>query len=93
MDVVFIAAQKIDGITGGRKFIEKRGYRFPILFDAERETTRAFGVYHLVGIDAFRIAYPAAFLIDPSGKILWIAVSRSQTELPTIDEFLSAIDK
>ena len=89
---MFVAAQKIDGITGGRKFFEKRGYRLPILFDEERETTRAFGVYHLLGIDAFRIAHPAAFLIDQSGKILWIAVSPSQTELPTIEEFLDAIE-
>ena len=89
--IVCIAAQKINGVLGAKKFVEKHDYRFPILFDETRETTRAYGVYHQVGLDAYRIAHPAAFLLDDSQIIQWIAVSPNQAELPTNAQILDAI--
>ena len=93
--VVCIAAQKMDSITGAKKFVEEHSYRFPILFDETREIAKAYGVYHFVGLDAYRIARPAAFILDPEGSIEWIAVSPNQVELPAnrdIFEIIEAIE-
>ncbi len=90
-----IAAQKIDSITGAKKFVEEHNYRFPILFDETREITKAYGVYHFIGFDAYRISHPAAFILDPEGRIQWIAVSPNQVELPVnrdIFETIQAIE-
>ncbi len=89
--IICIAAQKIDGIQSAKKFVKKHNYKFPILFDESRETTKAYGVYHPFGLDAYRIAHPAAFLLDDAQKIQWIAVSPNQAELPTNAQILEAI--
>jgi peroxiredoxin len=90
--VVFIAAQKIDGLFRGKEYIEKHKYPFPLLFDETRKVTRAYGVYHAFGVDAYNIAHPAIFLVGRDGKICWIAVSTSQRERPPISKVLSAIE-
>ncbi len=89
--LICIAAQKIDGVGGAKRFAEKHNYKFPFLFDETRETTKAYGVYHRIGFDAYRIARPGAFLLDDAQKILWIAVSPNQSELPTNAQILEAI--
>jgi peroxiredoxin len=91
LKVVCVAAQKINSFMRARQFVKKHTYRFPILFDETRKITKAFGVYHLLGLDAYRIARPAAFLLDEEQKIQWIAVSPNQTQLPTSAEMLEAI--
>src|ERR1043166_764549 len=80
--VVFIAAQKRDGLFRGKKFMEERRYPFPVLFDEDRTVTRAYGVHHAIGIDAFNIAKRSVFLVDGDGAVRWIAVSPRQTEAP-----------
>src|SRR5438093_1541212 len=80
--VVLIAAQKIDGLFRGKKHIEKHRYRFPVLFDESRKVTRAYGVYHAIGTDAYNIAHPATFVIGRDEKICWIGVSPNQRERP-----------
>jgi len=90
--IICIAVQKIDGVLSAKKFVEKHNYRFPILFDESREITKDYGVYHQFGLDAYRIARPAAFLLDESRKIQWIAVSPNQRELPTNVQILRVIE-
>jgi peroxiredoxin len=90
--VVFIAAQKIEGLFRGKEHVQKRRYPFPILFDETRAVTRAYGVHHALGIDAYNIARRAAFVVGPGGKICWIAVSPHQREAPPIEDILSAIE-
>jgi len=41
--VIFIAGQKIDGLFKGKEHVHRRKYPFPILFDEQREVTRAYG--------------------------------------------------
>ncbi len=89
--VVFIAAQKIDGLFRGKEHVEKREYPFPVLFDETRQVTRAYGVYHRMGTDAYNIAHPATFVINQNGKISWIAVSPNQRDRSTVNEILSAL--
>ena len=90
--VVFIAAQKIEGIFRGKGFVEKHQYPFPLLFDETREITKKYGVYQRAGVDAINIARRAMFLIDRDGKIQWIAVSPHQWEAPKMGEIVDAIE-
>ena len=85
-------AQKIEGVFRAKGFVEKRNYAFPLLFDEDRGVTKAYGVYHFAGIDAFRIARPAIFLIDGSGRVQWIAVSSNQFEVPATKDVIAAIE-
>ena len=90
--VLFIAAQKIDGLFKGKEHVEKRRYPFFVLFDETRDVTRAYGVRHAFGIDAYNIARRAIFVVGGEGKICWIAVSPHQRESPAIPDVLSAIE-
>jgi peroxiredoxin len=91
--VVIIAAQKIEGFSKAKEFVEKQKYHFPLLFDENRKVTRTYGVYHAFGIDAINIAHPATFVIGRDGKISWIAVSPNQLERPSTEVILGEIDK
>jgi methyl-accepting chemotaxis protein len=90
--VVFIAAQKIEGLFRGKEHVQKKKYPFPILFDETREVSRAYGVYQAFGIDTFNIARRATFVIGGEGRICWIAVSPQQREGPAIADIFSAIE-
>ena len=90
--VFFIAAQKIDGLFRGKAHVEKHEYPFPLLFDETRKTTRDYGVYHAIGMDAYNIAHPATFVVGRDGKICWIAVSPSQHERPRLEDVFAAIE-
>lgn len=90
--VLCIAAQRVNGLTGARKFVEERDYPFPLLFDETRRVTRQWGVYHRIGIDALHIAHPAVFLIDPEQVIRWIAVSPNQYTRPSTRELIGAVE-
>ena len=89
---VFIAAQKIDGLFKGKEHVQKRKYPFPVLFDETRAVTRAYGVHHALGIDAYNIARRATFVIAPDGKICSIAVSPQQREAPRLADIFAAIE-
>jgi peroxiredoxin len=89
--LIVIAAQKIDGLFHAKDYVSEHAHSFPLLFDETRKITRAYGVYHALGKDAFNIAHPATFIAGPEGKICWIALSTVQTERPTVNDILSAI--
>lgn len=90
--VAFIAAQKIDGLFKGKEHVQKRRYPFPVLFDETRTATRAYGVHHALGIDAYNIARRATFVIAGNGKICYIAVSPQQREAPNLEDICAAIE-
>jgi alkyl hydroperoxide reductase subunit AhpC len=90
--VIFVAAQKIEGLFKGKEHVQKRKYPFPVVFDETREVTRSYGVHHAVGIDAYNIARRAIFVVGGEGKICWIAVSPHQREAPPVQDVLSAIE-
>ena len=74
-----------------RRYIEESGLPFNILIDESREVLKAYGVWHRVGLDAWNIARPALFLIDPDGSIRYSFVAESQAEFPSHEEILGAI--
>src|SRR5215467_9102343 len=91
--LVVIAAQKIEGMFRGKKHIQEHNYPFPVLFDENRSVTRAYGVYHRLGTDAFNIAHPATFVVRPDGKVSWIAISPNQVERPATEDILAAVTR
>ena len=91
--LVVIAAQKIEGLFRGKAHVEQHPYPFPVLFDESRSVTRAYGVYHRLSVDAFNIARPATFVVDPDGKISWIAISPNQVERASSDDILAALNR
>lgn len=90
--MLFIAAQKIEGLFKGKKYLERHRFPFPVVFDETRTVTRAYGVHHAFGLDAYNIARPSVFVIGRDGKICWIAVSPRQTETPDLQSVLDAIE-
>jgi peroxiredoxin len=62
-----------------------------VLIDERRDVIRAYGVWHRFGYDAWNMARPAAFLIDPDGSIRASWIGRNQTQFPTAEEILAAL--
>jgi peroxiredoxin len=90
--LLIIAAQKINGLFRAKEHVHQHAYPFEVLFDETRHVTRAYGVYHAFGKDAYNIAHPATFIVGRNGSICWIAVSPSQTERPAVQDILTAIE-
>ncbi len=76
-----------------KRFIEETGLPFDILVDDSRETVKAYGVWHPVGLDAWNIARPALFLIGRDGLIRYSFVASWQFEFPTQEEILHEIER
>lgn len=72
-------------------YAESPGFPFPMLIDETRAVIKAYGVWHLLGLDAFNIARPSTFLIDEAGQVRWIFVSSHQMDRPSIETLLGAI--
>ncbi len=83
-----VVAQRSDAV---RRYIEETGLPFNILVDESRNVLKAYGVWHRVGLDAWNIARPALFLIDPDRTIRYSFIAQSQEEFPSHDEILAAI--
>jgi peroxiredoxin len=83
VSVVAIVAQRSAPVT---RYVEERGLPFDILVDASRETTKRYGVWHQVGLDAWNISRPALFVIERAGVITAIFVGESQGEFPGKDQ-------
>ena len=75
-----------------RRYIEETGLPFNILIDESRDVLKAYGVWHALGLDAWNIARPALFLIDPSGAIRYSFVADKQDEFPTHEEILRKLE-
>jgi methyl-accepting chemotaxis protein len=76
-----------------RRYVEDAGLPFNILVDESREVLKAYGVWHRFGLDAWNIARPALFLIDPSGSIRYSFIGESQEEFPSHEEIEAALAK
>jgi peroxiredoxin len=83
VSVVVVVAQRSEPV---RRYIEETGLPFNILIDESRDVLKAYGVWHAVGLDAWNIARPALFLIDPSGEIRYSFVADRQDEFPAQEE-------
>ena len=73
-----------------KRYIEDTGLPFDVLIDERRDVVRAYGVWHRIGIDAWNIARPAAFLIDTDQKILASWIGDNQRQFPGAADLLRA---
>ena len=69
-------------------FIEEHHVEYTVLVDDRRETAKAYGVWHRLGLDAINIARPALFVIERDATIRSIYVAGSQGEFPAHAEVL-----
>jgi peroxiredoxin len=83
--VVAVVAQSS---TAVRRYVEDKGLPFNILIDESREVLKAYGVWHRIGLDAWNIARPSLFLIEPSGAIRYSFIAVRQEEFPSHEEIL-----
>jgi len=88
VQIAVVVAQKSESV---RRYIEETGLPFNILVDESRDVLKAYGVWHRVGLDAWNIARPALFVIDPGGRIRYSFVADRQHEFPSHEEIIDAI--
>jgi peroxiredoxin len=74
-----------------RRYVEETGLPFDILIDERRDVSRAYGVYHRMGLTAYNIARPAVFLIDQDARIAYSFIGEHQRDYPTQEEIIAAI--
>jgi peroxiredoxin len=91
INVVFIAAEKRDGMFKPEKFLEKHPISFPFLLDEDRTVTKAYGLYHRLAMDAINIAHPATLVIDGGGTVRYIYRGDSQTDRAPLEKVLEAV--
>jgi peroxiredoxin len=82
--LVCIAAQKRGGMFAPERYLAEHPSSFPYLLDEDRRVTKAYGVYHRLGVDAIHIARPATFIVDTAGLVQFIFVGSVQTEMASL---------
>lgn len=90
-NLLYVAAEKREGMFKPEKYLSEHPVSFPFLLDEHREVTKAYGVYHRIGLDAINIARTATFVIDREGRVRYIFVGKSQTDRAPFDEVMRAV--
>lgn len=91
--LVFIAAEKREGIFKPAKFLEKHPVPFPFLLDEDRTVTKAYGLYHRLGRDAIDIAHPATLVIDGGGMVRFIYRGDNQLDRAPMAQVMEILRK
>jgi peroxiredoxin len=89
--LIYIAAEKRDGWWKPAKYLSEHPVSFPFLLDEDRAVTKAYGLYHAFGHDAFRIAHPATLVIDRGGTVRYIYRGEDQTDRAPVEEVIKAL--
>jgi peroxiredoxin len=89
--LVYIAAEKREGVWNPVKYLEQNPISYPFLVDADRTITKAYGLYHAFSHDAFRIAHPATLVIDQGGVVRYIYRSEDQYDRAPVEELLAGV--
>jgi peroxiredoxin len=74
-----------------RQFVDEHHVDYPVLVDPRRDTAKAYGVWHRLGLDAINIARPALFVVEPDGVIQSVFVAESQGEFPSHADVLRSL--
>jgi peroxiredoxin len=92
--LAFIAAERRGGLVfNPERFLAEHPVTFPFLLDEDRSVTKAYGVYHRIGMDAYDIARPATFVLDRKGVVRFIYVGSSQTDRTPLAQILTALKR
>jgi peroxiredoxin len=89
--LIYIAAEKKDGWWKPAKYLGEHPVSFPFLLDEDRAVTKAYGLYHAFGHDAFRIAHPATLIVDRSGTVRYIYRGEDQTDRAPVEDVVNAL--
>lgn len=63
-------------------YVARKALPFPLLSDEHRAVMKAYNVFNALNLDAFRMAHPSAFILDPQGIIRYTYVAANQFEWP-----------
>jgi peroxiredoxin len=100
--LVFIAAEKRDGVWKPERFLEKHPISGVFLLDEDRAVTKAYGLHHALGPDALNIAHPATLVVgrdhdgsdnDRGGLVRYIYRGANQLDRAPLDEVIQALQK
>lgn len=91
--LVFVAAEKKNGMFNPMKFLDQHPVSFPFLLDEDRSVTKNYGVYQRLGIDAINIARPATFVVGRDHTIRYLYVGATQVDRAPIHEVLDALKR
>lgn len=89
----YIAAEKGEGWFKPGQFLKKHPVSFPFLLDEDRAVTRAYGLYHRFGKDAFNIAHPATLLVGRDRKLNYIYRGDNQEDRAPIEQVLQSLKR
>ena len=91
--LVYIAAEKSTGVWKPARFLQSHPVSYPFLLDADRTVTKAYGLYHRLGVDAIHIAHPATLVIDRDRKVGYIYRGDNQTDRAPFNHVMEAVGK
>ncbi len=68
---------------------------FPLLSDPEHKTIDAYGLRDPAyeGQKVYGIPHPAIYVIDKTGKVVWVKVEPDYRKRPSNDEIRAALEK
>jgi peroxiredoxin len=89
--LVYVAAEKRQGIFRPEKYFVEHPISFPFLLDEDRQVTRAYGVYHRLGLDAVNIAHPATLVVDGGGVARLIYLGFDQRDRMPVDAIMQLL--
>jgi peroxiredoxin len=89
VQVVYIAAEKREGMHKPVKYLTKHPVSFPFLLDEDRSVAKAYGLYHRIGLDAINIAHPATLVIDRGGVVRYVYRGRNQLDRAPLEQVLN----
>jgi peroxiredoxin len=92
-EMAYIAAEKRNGVFKPAKFLGKNPISFPFLLDEDRSVTKAYGLYHRVGLDALNIAHPATLVIDRERNVQFIYRGENQHDRAPLEQVIAAAKK
>ena len=88
-ELAYVAAEKRDGVFKPVKFLEKNPISFPFLLDEDRIVTKAYGLYHRIGMDALNIAHPATLVIDRERFVRFIYRGDNQGDRAPLEQVIA----
>ena len=91
-ELTYVAAEKRDGIYKPGKFLEKNPISFPFLLDEDRTATKAYGLYHGLGMNALNIAHPATLIVDRARSVRYLYRGENQHDRAPVDRVIAALD-
>ena len=84
-------AISVDSPEVSRDFVKRRGFTFTVLSDRNAEVIRRYDLLHVAGgPEKQDISRPTEFLLDPSGTIRWVNLTKDIRVRARADEMLAA---